>query len=73
MNGPALVLLEQPLRFRTRKPLVHHLHRQTKLLVHALPEPRRLFGHIAACSIQTQRESHYNCAAVAAGRHIGLP
>src|SRR5580692_2054825 len=34
VNGPALLLLEQPLRFPTRKPLVHHLHGQTKLLVH---------------------------------------
>src|ERR1700723_580761 len=43
VNRPALVFLEQPLGLPTRQPLVHHLDRQTKLLVHALPEPRRFF------------------------------
>src|SRR6266481_534256 len=60
VNRPALVFLEQSLRFPARQPLVHHRDRQTKLLVHALSEPRRFLGHVPARSIEPQRQSHHN-------------
>src|SRR5580700_11489229 len=57
---PPLLLFEHALRFPTRQPLVDHLNGQPKLLVHALPEPRRFFRHLPARSIQSPWQPHHN-------------
>ena len=60
MNGSALLFFEQALRLPAGQALVDHLDGQSHLLVHALPEPRRFFGHIAARTIQPQRQPYDN-------------
>src|SRR5580704_3886774 len=73
VNRPALVFLEQPLRLPTRQPLVHHLDRQTKLLVHALPEPRCFLSHFPARSIEPQRQSHHNLPHIVLANQLPQP